>query len=76
MTISLSVSIMLTSPSLRLLVEPITADDDQVEICTKFLKKHPGPSIIYVTTHAVGLYSPLNGNLLTLMQIGCRNSSQ
>ncbi|KAK7452347.1 hypothetical protein CaCOL14_004743 [Colletotrichum acutatum] len=38
--------------NLRLLVEPITADDDQVEICTKFLKKHPGPSIIYVTTHA------------------------
>ncbi|UQC81692.1 RecQ family ATP-dependent DNA helicase [Colletotrichum lupini] len=39
-------------PNLRLLVEPITTDDDQVEICTKFLKKHPGPSIIYVTTHA------------------------
>ncbi|OHF01911.1 RecQ family ATP-dependent DNA helicase [Colletotrichum orchidophilum] len=38
-------------PNLRLLVEPILADDDQVEICSKFLKKNPGPSIIYVTTH-------------------------
>ncbi|KAF9877205.1 RecQ family ATP-dependent DNA helicase [Colletotrichum karsti] len=38
--------------NLRLAVQAITEKDDQVEICTSFLKKHPGPSIIYVTTHA------------------------
>ncbi|KAK2001058.1 RecQ family ATP-dependent DNA helicase [Colletotrichum falcatum] len=39
-------------PNLRLMVEPISSDDDQVEICSRFLKKHPGPAIIYATTHA------------------------
>ncbi|KZL79294.1 family atp-dependent dna helicase [Colletotrichum incanum] len=39
-------------PNLRLMVEPISSDDDQVEICSRFLKKNPGPAIIYVTTHA------------------------
>ncbi|GKT41307.1 ATP-dependent DNA helicase RecQ [Colletotrichum spaethianum] len=37
---------------LRLIVEPISSDDDQVEMCSRFLKKNPGPAIIYVTTHA------------------------
>ncbi|KAK2043141.1 RecQ family ATP-dependent DNA helicase [Colletotrichum somersetense] len=39
-------------PNLRLMVEPISPGDDQVEICSRFLKKNPGPAIIYVTTHA------------------------
>ncbi|KAK1965335.1 RecQ family ATP-dependent DNA helicase [Colletotrichum sublineola] len=39
-------------PNLRLMVEPISSQDDQVEICSRFLKKNPGPAIIYVTTHA------------------------
>ncbi|GKT58081.1 RecQ family ATP-dependent DNA helicase [Colletotrichum tofieldiae] len=39
-------------PNLRLMVEPISSDDDQVEICSRFLKKNPGPAIIYATTHA------------------------
>ncbi|KAH0440675.1 RecQ family ATP-dependent DNA helicase [Colletotrichum camelliae] len=38
--------------NLNLHVQAINEKDDQVEICTTFLKKHPGPSIIYVTTHA------------------------
>ncbi|KZL74625.1 RecQ family ATP-dependent DNA helicase [Colletotrichum tofieldiae] len=39
-------------PNLRLMVEPISSDDDQVEICSRFLKKNPGPAIVYATTHA------------------------
>ncbi|OLN88996.1 ATP-dependent DNA helicase RecQ [Colletotrichum chlorophyti] len=39
-------------PNLRLLVESINENDDQVEKCSAFLRKHPGPGIIYVTTHA------------------------
>ncbi|KAF5506079.1 ATP-dependent DNA helicase RecQ [Colletotrichum siamense] len=38
--------------NLNLRVQAINEKDDQVKICTSFLKKHPGPSIIYVTTHA------------------------
>ncbi|KAF4924812.1 ATP-dependent DNA helicase RecQ [Colletotrichum viniferum] len=38
--------------NLNLRVQAINEKDDQVLICTSFLKKHPGPSIIYVTTHA------------------------
>ncbi|KAF5522946.1 ATP-dependent DNA helicase RecQ [Colletotrichum aenigma] len=38
--------------SLNLCVQAINEKDDQVKICTSFLKEHPGPSIIYVTTHA------------------------
>ncbi|OBR11346.1 RecQ family ATP-dependent DNA helicase [Colletotrichum higginsianum IMI 349063] len=39
-------------PNLRLMVEAISPDDNQVEICSGFLQGHPGPAIIYVTTHA------------------------
>ncbi|KAH9240709.1 hypothetical protein K456DRAFT_1855625 [Colletotrichum gloeosporioides 23] len=38
--------------NLNLRVQAINEKDDQVKICTSFLKKYPGPSIIYVTTHA------------------------
>ncbi|KAF6810431.1 ATP-dependent DNA helicase [Colletotrichum sojae] len=39
-------------PNLRLCVQAISEDDDQEKLCSAFLKENPGPSIIYVTTHA------------------------
>ncbi|TDZ38112.1 ATP-dependent DNA helicase RecQ [Colletotrichum trifolii] len=38
--------------NLHLSVQAVSDDDDQMQICTAFLKNNPGPSIIYVTTHA------------------------